>query len=432
MPNNRQWAFIFWVALGAVWALSRRDVRSSMRSVIRAALSAKILIPLALLAAWVLGLVVLGSRIGLWTASRVTDTALWFVTAGVVLFGRFEKVSRDRRFVRRTALATFEVSALVQAVSEFFVLNLAAELVIQPVLALLAMMSVVAARQREHRQVRAVVDGILTCAGIGLLGYVSVSLINDWESLDKADLAQQLALPIWLTIGVLPFIYVLGLFAAYELAFVRVGWKSKAGRWARAQQKAALLTSFHMRATEIGAFGGSWQFRLAEAVSFRAARQVIAEFRRAQVDAAREAEEREERLVRYAGVEGTDEDGRRLDRREFDATTDALRWIGTCQMGWYRNNDADRYRADLLSFVLDGYAARHLPSPHGVEMRVSTDGQKWFAWRRTAGGWVFAIGAAGLPPNQWEFDGPEPPTGFPGEDPAWGTSPHRQEANVNW
>jgi hypothetical protein len=101
-------------------------------------------------------------------------------------------------------------------------------------------------------------------------------------------------------------------------------------------------------------------------------------------------------------------------------------------MGWYRNNDADRYRADLLSFVLDGYAARHLPSPHGVEMRVSDDGQKWFAWRRTVGGWVFAIGAAGPPPDQWEYDGPEPPTGFPGEDPAWGTTPHRQVANVNW
>lgn len=306
MPNNRQWAFMFWLAVLAIWALSRRDVRSSMRLVLRAALSAKILIPLALLAAWVLGLLVIGSQIELWTASRVTDTALWFVTAGLVLFGRFDKVSKDRHFVRRTALATVEISALVQVASEFFVLNLAVELVIQPFLALLAMISVVAAQQREHHQVRAVVDGVMACAGFGLLLYVSVSLINNWDSLDKGDFAQQLALPIWLTIGVLPLIYVLGLFAAYELAFVRIDWKSKASRRARLLQKAALLTSFHVKATELGAFAGLWQFRLAEAVSFRAARQVIADFRRAQADAAREAQEREERLVRYAGVEGTD------------------------------------------------------------------------------------------------------------------------------
>jgi hypothetical protein len=161
MPNNRQWAFMFWLAVLVVFALSRRDVRSSLRDVLRTMLSPKIVIPLVLFAGWVLGLVALGSQVGLWTASRVTDTALWFVTAGVVLFGQFEKVSKDRRFVRRTALATFEVSALMQAVSEFFVLNLAAELLIQPVLALLAMLSVVAAQQREHHQVRAVVEGIL-------------------------------------------------------------------------------------------------------------------------------------------------------------------------------------------------------------------------------------------------------------------------------
>ncbi len=432
MPNNRQWAFIFWLAALAVWALSRKDVRASMRAVLRTALTPKILLPLVLLAGWVVGLVVLAYRVGLWSSGRVTDTVLWFVTAGLVLFSRFDKVSKEPGFARRTALATLEISALVQAVSEFFVLSLVAELLLQPVFALLAMISVVAARQREHQQVKALVDGLMTCAGLGLLLYVSVSLINNWASLDKGDLAQQLVLPVWLTIGVLPFIYLLGLLAAYELAFLRIDWKSKTSQWARLQQKAVLLTSFHMKATEIGAFDGPWQFRLAEATSFRAARRVIAKFRQAHAEAARETREKEARLVRYAGVDGVDEDGRRLDRREFDATADALRWIGTCQMGWYRNNDAGRYRADLLSFVLDGYACRQLPSPHGIEMRISDDGQKWFAWRRTIGGWVFAIGAAGPPPDQWEYDGPEPPTGFPGEDPAWGTSPHREEVNVNW
>lgn len=432
MPNNRQCASIFWLAVLAMWALSRRDVRSSMRAVLRASLSPKILIPLALLAAWVLGLVVLASQIGLWTASRATDTAFWFVTAGLMLFGRIDKVSKERRFVRRTALATFEISALIQAVSEFFVLNLAAELLLQPVFALLAMMSVVTARQREHHQVKAVVDGLLTYAGVGLLLYVGVSLINNWDSVGKGDLAQQLVLPVWLTIGVLPFIYIVGLLAGYELAFLRVDWKSQTRRWVRMQQKAALLTSFHIKATEIGAFGGPWQFRLAESTSFRAARRAIGEFRQAQAEAAREAQERTAHLVRYASVDGVDEDGRRLDRREFDATTEALRWIGTCQMGWYRNNDVGRYRADLLSFVLDGYAAQHLPTPRGVEMRVSDDGQKWFAWRRTIGGWAFAIGAAGPPPDQWEYDGREPPTGFPGDDPLWGLGPDCDQVNVNW
>lgn len=101
-------------------------------------------------------------------------------------------------------------------------------------------------------------------------------------------------------------------------------------------------------------------------------------------------------------------------------------------MGWYSNNQAHRYRADLLDLVLDGSAGSRLPDPPGVHLRVSEDGQKWFCWRRTVSGWVFAIGAAGPPPDQWEYDGQEPPGGFPGEDPAWGEMAFGHEANLNW
>jgi hypothetical protein len=47
-------------------------------------------------------------------------------------------------------------------------------------------------------------------------------------------------------------------------------------------------------------------------------------------------------------------------------------------------------------------------------------------------GWCFAIGASGAPPDQWEFDGPEPPTGFPGADAKWGAGPFTMDVNPNW
>lgn len=65
-------------------------------------------------------------------------------------------------------------------------------------------------------------------------------------------------------------------------------------------------------------------------------------------------------------------------------------------------------------------------------MRISADGQSWYAWRRTITGWCFAIGSNGPPPNQWRYDGPSPPNGFPGEDPAWGSSPFAGDADANW
>ena len=100
-------------------------------------------------------------------------------------------------------------------------------------------------------------------------------------------------------------------------------------------------------------------------------------------------------------------------------------------MGWHRNRGG-RYRDDLLKMIGDDFTRQGLPKESGIALRVSSDGQAWYAWRRTVTGWCFAIGAAGPPPEQWEYDGPEPPHGFPGRDRTWGERPFSDQVNRNW
>lgn len=282
MPNNRQWAALFWVVAFVAWALSRGDVRTSMGALVRTLASPKILAPLVAMAGWVAGLVYLASKWSLWDPTLATDTAFWFATAGLVLFGKFTDVGKEPLFLRRKAQSVLGLAAGIEVYSEFFVLNLVAELVLQPALAAVACLAVVAAQRKEHHQVKKLANGIMTIAGLGLLLYVSVSVVNNWAALEKEGLIREFALPVWLTIGLLPFVYFTGLFAAYELAFMRIDWRSDENRWARIRAKLVLLVSFHVRAREVGAFSGPWQFRLAQARSFRDARRVVREFRHAE------------------------------------------------------------------------------------------------------------------------------------------------------
>jgi hypothetical protein len=98
-------------------------------------------------------------------------------------------------------------------------------------------------------------------------------------------------------------------------------------------------------------------------------------------------------------------------------------------MGWY-HNQGHRYRPELLNIFEPDFARKGLPADHGIRLVVGKNGQSWYAWRRTITGWCFAIGAAKAPPDQWRYDGPEPPGGFPGRDPAWGVEP--LEGTANW
>jgi hypothetical protein len=97
-------------------------------------------------------------------------------------------------------------------------------------------------------------------------------------------------------------------------------------------------------------------------------------------------------------------------------------------MGWPTNENG--YRPDIMDIVAD--LTRHgLPENHGVQVEVSADGSAWFAWRRTVTGWVFAIVATGPPADQWEYDGPEPPDGFPGKIQSGGRGVLRR-GEPNW
>jgi len=125
-------------------------------------------------------------------------------------------------------------------------------------------------------------------------------------------------------------------------------------------------------------------------------------------------------LVENAGRVGVDENGLLLDRREFAETKEALRWLATCHMGWYRNEDRpDQYRPDLLE-ALSGSRQFEFENDEPITSKVRKDGQAWFAYRMTPSGHVFGIGASGPPPSQWFYDAPAPPSGFP------------SEASANW
>jgi hypothetical protein len=437
VPNNRQLAIGIWALIALILILVYPNTRHSLRSLVRIALKPNILVSLALLCAWTLGLVVIGRRLGAWTPSLAADTGFWLVSTGLVLFFNFSQASTQPHFFRSKALATLQVAVVVEVFSELAVMNLIAEFLLVPTLVFLGGMSAVAGSNDEYRAVKRLFDGLILIISLTLLVYVTVVLVHTWNDVDWANVGRQFGLPLWLTLGVLPYIYALALYAAYELASTRMGWRSSASRWARLRNQLALLTAFHVRAYDLNEFSGRWQLELAEADSFRAARGVIRDFHterqraaQAEVEAKEREAEAKERLARYAGSEEVDADGRRLDRREFDATTRALRWLATCHMGWFTKQS--RYRADLLTMLGDDFSYYGVEVPSGITMEVSTDGQSWYAWRRTITGWVFGIGASAPPPDQWLYDGEEPPAGYPRQDPVWGSDPFDQEAGPNW
>jgi hypothetical protein len=362
------------------------------------------------------GLVLLGQQIGLWESALIPPTVAWVLTQGVVFLYRIGTRNPGEAFFRPVLRQMLNLSWVLEVFIGFYVFGVGVELILLVVLAFLGALSAVAASKEAYRPAKNFVDTVLGIIATGLLLYVVINFVGNLDDTDWAFVARAFFLPFGLTLGVMPYLYLVSVWAGYHDAFMWVRFETK-DRAARRRARLGLILAFGLRVARLGAFRHFWVKQIAEAGDITAAREVGREFLRDQDRRAEEKQEAADRLVRFAGVddEDEDEDGQRLDQREFAETKKALQWLSTMQMGWYQNRGG-RYRPELLDLLdPDG-----LPDDHGINLNVSNDGQAWWAWRRTVTGWCFAIGANEIPPDQWLYDGADPPNGFPGKGPVWG------------
>jgi hypothetical protein len=142
--------------------------------------------------------------------------------------------------------------------------------------------------------------------------------------------------------------------------------------------------------------------------------------RAAQVEGRRESQ--------FAGSDGVDELGRRLDDREFKVTRNALYEICAAQSAYAWRNHAFSAGEVAGQLTDDAMAKRGLPIPHGVTVHVSPDRSSFWADRRTISGWWLA---KGLTLNKlgfvdvWYYSGADQPELGPSEaSDLWGSEPN--------
>ena len=272
--NNRELAFLFWLGVLLVWMLARRDTRSSLGPLVRSFFKAAILVPLVAFALYLAGVVLLARNWGLWQDDLLNDTVAWFLAAGFVMFFNIERVYTSDDYFKKAALNTLKAGVAIEVFVNLVVLPLPVELVLVPVLTFLAMTLVVAESKREYEPSRRLLSGILTFVGFAIFAFVGLSLITNVGQLSLIYLLEAFALPIWLTLAGLPFIYLIGLYAGYQRVFLRLDLRD-ADRKARRRAKLALVLACHLRATRIGDVSWGTQHELLEASSLAEARRAL-------------------------------------------------------------------------------------------------------------------------------------------------------------
>jgi hypothetical protein len=281
--NNRELAAVIWLLVPLVLVLLIRDVRRAVPGLLRAALTPKIVVPVVVMLAYVTGLVLVMKHLGLWSTDLTKDMIVWVLGPALVLFARAGPAGATEHFFRRAVFDTIKFTVFVEFYLNLFVFGLWVELALVPmvtVLILLATFADTSPAKEQYRPVTALTDRLVVLIGLGLATYVTAHLVRDWPPSDAGHDLRALALPVYMTVGLLPYLYALSLWATYEVTSLRVDFATQDPH-ARRQAKMALITVLNVRVHLVGRFDYPWLRQLANAASPIEARNIVRRFKAA-------------------------------------------------------------------------------------------------------------------------------------------------------
>lgn len=417
--NNRELATFILLGIGFVAAIVFiKGFRDGVPGLARQLFASKITIPLAIFAGATVGSILLARSVGLWTTQLTGAAILWFLFVGFSWFINLNEAAKDPDFFKRRMIEAVSIVAVFEFFVNAQVMPLWAEIPAQLFLLVVVSLNAVAGTKDEYRPAAAFFSGVIALATAGLLIFTIVELVASWSTVDKKLLLNELLMPVWLTATAVMVLYPAALYLGYDSLY-RLLKHFNDGNRPPLRVLAGVATGLRGSLVDVGQFRGAPVRAAAQAVNAHQAHEIVRTFKHERAVDRAERQAARQRLVVNTGRTGVDDDGLLLDRREFAETKKALRWLATCHMGWYRRDDRpDAYRADLLE-MLQSIDDPKFPTGSPVISKVRKDGSAWYAYRQTPSGHVFGIGAAGPPPDQWLYDGPAPPAGYPTKKGGW-------------
>jgi hypothetical protein len=274
--NSRDWATVFWLVVLLAGLLPRLEIRVSLGSVFRTLANATVLIPLVLLTGYIGALLVGLRRIDFWDLGLLRDTVYWFILTALVLFFNWPKISRPG-YLRRVLVQELGAALILSFYLDLYTFHVVVEIILQFLLFLALSIEALAKYQTIYPgavHVKPLANGFLSFAGLGVFIGVTARIVSRFPEVLTFRTLKELLLPVWLTIGVVPLIFLLGLWMAYVSAFRHIAFRP-ARCWPKWRAGLALVTIGWLRPSRVAAVI-PWQlYKATEAGSFQQARQVL-------------------------------------------------------------------------------------------------------------------------------------------------------------
>lgn len=220
--NPRELALLIWILVTVIYAVTRPNLRSSLLSVIKILLSQKIVTVIALSACYCILEIVSLSYLNIWSSDNSKTTAFWFISYACLSIFQINNIEKKPTFFREAARNSFTILAVFQFITNLHTFNLAVEFLILPLLFILTAITVLSQHKSGLSAASTIANNLLASVGFLMLAYSTYKSIAEYETALTISKVSDFIVPCFLTIGFLPFLYLLHIYSSYESCFTSI------------------------------------------------------------------------------------------------------------------------------------------------------------------------------------------------------------------
>lgn len=220
MPDNRELALLITVATLLTWALVYRPTRGPIGRVLRMLFWSRLTLAGTGAGLWLAGALALMAEFDLWTGYDLKTTLLWFFTAGCLLVFKGMQATNPNAEFRQIVAEQFRFVLFFELVVNTYPFSLAGELILLLGTGFLALLLAFAELNPEHAATKRLLEVLLILVLAFVVGFSIYHVCTEPEQVFSRAGLRTFGLPIYFTLVMLPYAWLLTVYAAYEVLFV--------------------------------------------------------------------------------------------------------------------------------------------------------------------------------------------------------------------
>lgn len=219
--STRELSILIWIGIGLIAIMFSSNMHEGLGGVLKILFGTTIVIILSTLMVYVGLILFLLYKLELWNFLLLKDTLFWFFTTALVLLFNINKAKTSGYF-KNIIKENLKWAIAVEFIVNFYTFSLLKELVLVPSMIFLASIQAVASIDKKNIQVSKLLGNILSVIGILLIAFIVYKTFTNYQEIFTFHTLFSFLLPPFLTVLLIPFLYLLALYMNYEELFVRI------------------------------------------------------------------------------------------------------------------------------------------------------------------------------------------------------------------